>query len=71
MSMPTSRARRNALRLLAAAAVAATLVACDTPMAPVSPDATVVPSAPAMQNDATPDSASDSTGRSGWTNPHG
>ena len=67
MSIPTSRARRSIVRLLAAAAVATTLAACDAPMAPVSPDASVVPSAPAFQNDAEPDS----TGRSGWTNPHG
>ena len=67
MSFATSPARRTALRLFAAVAVAATLAACDAPMAPVSSDAAIEANAPGLQNDVEPDS----TGKSGWSNPNG
>ena len=68
--MPTaqSRVRRSSL-LLAIALVAGALTACDTPSAPLAPDASIEQTAPNFQN--TEEDSTTKGGRSGWTDPHG
>jgi len=68
MSIATSRVRRTVLRLLAAATVAGTLAACDSSSALVGPESSVETLKSQPLHDLSPD---DSTGRSGWTEPHG
>jgi len=68
MSITSSRARRTVLRLLAAAAVAGTLAACDTSSTLVGPESGVETLKAPTLHDAAP---GDTTGRSGWTDPHG
>ena len=66
MSIAPSRARRTALRLLAAAAIAGTLAACDT-AAPVAP---TLDASPSLQHNTESDSTSGGS-KSGYTNPNG
>lgn len=68
MSISSSRARRTVLRLIAAATVVGTLAACDSSSTLVGPDSSVETLTSPTRKFTTPE---DTTGRSGWTDPHG